>query len=287
MKILRITKEEINDTEIKIHEDRGMSLIAISPAFISAFTAVKIAKAIDRYDADIVEASRLEDALAAISARKLSAKKDYKIVCRVLPNSPVPISIPQDILEGVDGWLFSSQRLMDEYPKECKHPEVLQVLSFDDFGHSGKPVINEMVISWIGDIINTDRLRECLDAVERSGEFTLRVCGAGKAKDVMPLVRMTRSMPNGNKVIWVGEEYRLLPEITACHAAIITDNDISAFETALARSGAWLINPDEIASMIENPDNYTPKLDLSLDHYTENIKKYYTMLLCDTDTLQK
>lgn len=279
MKILRITKEEINDNEIKTYEGRGMRLIAISPAFISAFTAVKIAKAIDRYDADIVEASRIEDALAAISARKLSAKKDYKIVSRVMPNSPIPIAIPQDILENVDGWLFSSQRLMDEFPEGCKNGKVLQIISFEDFGQDDKTICDEVVISWIGDIVNTDRLRRCLDAVEQSGNFTLRICGAGKAKDVMPLVRMARHMPNGNKVIWVGEEYRLLPEIAACHAAIITDNDVSAFETALARSGAWLIHPEEIETIVAKPDSYQPKIDISPDKYIESLRIYYDNLL--------
>lgn len=275
MKILRITKQEISDAETKAFDDRGMRLVGVSPAFISAFTSMKIAKAIDKNYADIVEVSRLEDAIAAISARKLSEKQDYKIVYRVMPNSPVPLPIPNDILSSVDGWLFSSQRLMQEYPQQCKTPFVLQCLSFEDFGHDVKPICDEVVFSWIGDIVNTERLRQCLDAVERSGAFTLRVCGTGKAKDVMPLVRMARHMPNGNKVIWVGEEYRLLPEITACHAAIITDNDISAFETALARSGAWLIEPDEIDTVVENPSLYNPKTIISIDEYVVALRDYY------------
>lgn len=279
MKILRITKQEVSEIEAKAFDNHGMRLTAVSPSLISAFTSMKIAKAIDRNYADIVEISRLKDAIAAISARKLSEKKDFKIVYRVMPNSSVPLSIPNEILSGVDGWLFSSERLMQEFPQQCKNPLALQCISFEDFGHDAKPICDEVVISWIGDIVNTDRLRQCLDAVERSGAFTLRVCGTGKAKDVMPLVRMARHMPNGNKVIWVGEEYRLLPEITACHAAIITDNDISAFETALARSGAWLIHPEEIDAILENPSIYRPKAIISIDDYTKSLRVYYEMLI--------
>lgn len=283
MKILRITKQEISDIETKAFDDRGMRLMTVSPSLISAFTSMKIAKAIDRNYADIVDVSRLEDAIAAISAKKLSEKKDFKIVYRVMPNSPVPLSIPNEILSGVDGWLFSSQRLMQEYPQQCKSPQILQCISFEDFGHDEKPICDEVVISWIGNIVNTERLRQCLDAVERSGAFTLRVCGTGKAKDVMPLVRMARHMPNGNKVIWVGEEYRLLPEITACHAAIITDNDISAFETALARSGAWLIHPEEIDTIVEDPSIYRPKTIISIDEYTKSLREYYEKLINEAE----
>lgn len=279
MKILRIIKQEVSEIEAKAFDNHGMRLTAVSPSLISAFTSMKIAKAIDRNYADIVEISRLKDAIAAISARKLSEKKDFKIVYRVMPNSSVPLSIPNEILSGVDGWLFSSERLMQEFPQQCKNPLALQCISFEDFGHDAKPICDEVVIAWIGDIVNTDRLRQCLDAVERSGAFTLRVCGTGKAKDVMPLVRMARHMPNGNKVIWVGEEYRLLPEITACHAAIITDNDISAFETALARSGAWLIHPEEIDAILENPSIYRPKAIISIDDYTKSLREYYEMLI--------
>ncbi|MDE7376209.1 MAG: hypothetical protein K2N16_05115, partial [Muribaculaceae bacterium] len=85
--------------------EAGLFCAVMHPSPISALTALQIASEADKCAATHVHVSRLDDAMAAVSARKV-AKSPFKIIMEIEPCAEPPRRIPRDILAGVDAWIF-------------------------------------------------------------------------------------------------------------------------------------------------------------------------------------
>ena len=281
MKILRISKTPIPGTASDAFADFGMPVTDMSPALLSAMTSLKVSKAISNADYDVVMVDSMDNAIAAISARKLNPKATFRLVYYVKPDSEVPKSVHKDIRAGVDGWLFPSQRLHDAYPPELKDKAVVAPVSLaDQKVERVCPAVP--VIAWIGPIMHADLLKEAIEEIDaRKGCFVLRIAGAGQAKMVMPLVRLARAMQYGANVEWIGESYDVAREMAGCSAVLRTASDITPTETIALQNGIPLIHPADIAAFLDgkhsatdigfdpSPDSYLTALRNHLLHITQ------------------
>lgn len=176
----------------------------ISPSLLSPMTSMNVRYAIDSRDDDEVLAVRIADAMAAISARSIARRKP-RIVVRVLPNSEPPKGIPADVRQGVDCWLFPSERMRALYPADLKNaivdPEI-------DMEFDGKPQHDPQArhYVWVGPIDgNTERLKTAINWVNALDEdASLAIYGEGKARNVMPAVKLARSIEHPDRVEWIG-----------------------------------------------------------------------------------
>lgn len=267
MKILRISKTPLPEKALEAFSGFGMMVTELSPTLLSAMTAMKIAKAMNKEDFDVVMADSMDNAMAAVSARQLNLKQNFKLAYCAAPNSEAPKSVPKDIAKGVDAWIFPSQRLADMYPAGLNSPTVLQPVSLAGVKVSKAPH-PDPVIGWIGDIRYPERLKEALEEVDaQKGRFSLRIAGAGLAKTVMPLVRLSRSLEHNDKVVWVGEGYDIAEEMEKCDAVLYTSPDLTASETIAVQNRLPLIMPEEIGAFLDGKCLGNASSDLSAETY--------------------
>lgn len=251
MKILRLSKTPLPAIALEAFANFGMSVTDLSPALLSAMTSLKVSKAIGNADYDIVMVDSMDNAMAAISARKLNPKATFRLVYFVKPDSEIPKSVHKDIRAGVDGWLFPSQRLYDSYPQELKNKAVVVPVSLAGLKVE-RECLSVPVIAWIGPIMHADLLKEAIEEVEvQQGRFMLRVAGAGQAKTVMPLVRLARALQHGANVEWTGDSYDIAKEMANCSAVLRTAPDITPTETIALQNGIPLIRAADIATFLD------------------------------------
>lgn len=199
--------------------EAGLFCAVMHPSPISALTALQIASEADKCAASHVRVSRVADAMAAVSARKV-AKKPFKIVMEVEPCAETPRRIPHDILAGVDAWIFPAESAVwPDIPTArviimppCGEPLAsLPLVAPADARDGGAAPL------WIGPIDgNYDRLQQAIDSVA-PGQ-TLRICGTGKARHTMPIVR--RSREKNAAIEWLGEECNLADELARATSII-------------------------------------------------------------------
>lgn len=244
MKILRVVSPSQSDGVAGLMRENGIPCDDISPSFLSAFTAMSIASEVDKKAYDIVEVSRLDDAMAAVSARKLADGR-FSIVMVAKANSSAPKSIAQDIRNGVDGWIFQSERLRSLYPDGLKNGAVIPPLAeirvaipLPLFDAASLPAQGRFL--WIGPIDgNSERLKAAIEAIGASdGALSLVICGTGKARHAMPAVRLSRVVNErlGRQAIeWRGENFSLEQEAEQADGIIQSGLDPSALELSFSQ----------------------------------------------------
>ncbi|MCM1452324.1 MAG: hypothetical protein NC102_08690 [Clostridium sp.] len=214
----------------------------VAPSWLSPFTAMSVRYAIDSHSDQEILAMRIKDAMASISARKI-AKKRPKITMLILPNSKAPKGVPAEVKEGVDKWIFPSERLRALYPHGLKNAIVEPPV---DKGFSAFPTIDEKArrYAWVGPIDgNTERLKKAIEWINsRPEECSLLVFGEGKAGNVMPAVRLARSIENPDRIAWMGQKFSPADCKTPFTAIIQAGLDPTPLENKLKSHGLPLIN---------------------------------------------
>ncbi|MCM1225006.1 MAG: hypothetical protein NC548_62200 [Lachnospiraceae bacterium] len=185
---------------------------------------------------------RIKDAMAAISARKI-AKRRPKVTMLILPNTNAPKGIPAEVREGVDKWIFPSERLRSLYPQGLKNAVVEPPL---DKGFAGVPSVDEKArrYAWVGPIDgNTERLKKAIEWINsRPEECSLLVFGEGKAGNVMPAVRLARSIENSDRIAWMGKDFSPADCKTPLSAIIQAGLDPTPLENKLKSCGLPLLS---------------------------------------------
>lgn len=213
----------------------------VHPSWLSPLTSMQVRYAIDSRCDDEITAFRIKDAMAAISARSI-AKRKPKVTMRIMPNSKPPKGIPADVKAGVDRWIFPTGRLRDLYPSDLNGATVETIV---DTAFDGKPSHSPQAAyyAWIGGIDgNTERLKKAIEWIDsQAGDCTLAVFGIGKARNVMPAVKLARSIFHPDRISWMGQP------MTASHcdvpftAVIQAGLDPTPLENRFAAEGIPLI----------------------------------------------
>lgn len=179
--------------------------LRVRPSWLSPMTAMNVRYAIDSRSDDEVVAVRMPDAMAAISARSIAGRKP-RVTVRVLPNSRPPKGIPAAVRQGVDRWLFPSERMRVLYPADLKDAVVEPLIDTDFDGH---PVHDPHArhYAWVGAIDgNTERLKKAINWVNSlDDDAALSIYGTGKARNVMPAVKLSRSIEHPERIKWIGQ----------------------------------------------------------------------------------
>ena len=247
MKILAISNQSVTDACAALFAERGAHIGHISPSALSAFTAMKVRKALNKGECDVVAVGDLGNAMAAISAREIS--RDVHIVYFVAPNADVPKGIPADIRNGVDAWIFPSQRLCDAFPDSLKRKLVVPTADVDGIiegkvAGSGNP----LHMAWIGPMDgNTQRLVDAVNAIDEAPDGSLlTICGTGKAQKVMPAVRQSRAICHPERVVWAGDKCDIVATVSEATAVVQSGMDAIGIEMGAAVMGRKLVQPCEI-----------------------------------------
>lgn len=199
----------------------GFNTHYVSPTLLSAFTSMTIATECTNRNVRLVHTFRPQDAMAAISARKISKNRDFKIALEFPDNAPRPRSLAKDIVSGVDAWIFATDRLAD-IASSSQKPCLVISPSLTATGSLTLPASAEKAqhLLWAGPLEkNIDNLKAAIRLVADSGGTTrLSVLGTGSARYAMQAVKMARVLPDPTLVRWLGDTYALdtlMPEITA------------------------------------------------------------------------
>lgn len=176
----------------------------ITPSWLSPMTSMNVRYAIDSHPGHNITVFRLKDAMAAISARSIS-KVSPQIIVRIPPNAKPPKGIPHDVSQGVDLWIFPTERLRNLYPQDLKNTKVEIPV---DTRFKGKPkhASDSKHYVWIGDIDgNTERLKKAIQWIDAQKDGSLMVYGTGKAQHVMPAVKLARAVSHPDRISWMGQ----------------------------------------------------------------------------------
>ena len=268
MNVLAISNQSVTDACAALFAERGAHIGYISPSALSAFTAMKVRKELNKGAYDMVAVSDLGNAMAAISAREIS--RDVRIAYFVASNADVPKGIPADIRNGVDAWIFPSQRLCDAFPDSLKRKLVVPAADVDGIiegkvAGSGSP----LRMAWIGPINgNTQRLIDAINAIDEAPEGALlTVCGTGKAQMAMPAVRQSRAICHPERVVWVGEGGDIVATVSEASAVVQSGMDAIGIEMGAAVMGRKLVQPSEV----DDIDAAQPVKPLSRGEYADAI----------------
>lgn len=147
MKVARLASIPLEPLRSRMRQERYIPTVDVTPAWIGAFSALKLSRTVRREKASVIEVTRVDDIMAAISARELlapgNAKGDIsgrellalgnakgnisgrglstrggvKIAVNLPPLSPTPSSLPREFFEKTDLWIFPSERMRDEFAR--------------------------------------------------------------------------------------------------------------------------------------------------------------------------
>lgn len=147
MKVARLASIPLEPLRSRMRQERYIPTVDVTPAWIGAFSALKLSRTVRREKASAIEVTRVDDIMAAISARELlapgNAKGDIpgddlsalgyakgnisgrglstrggvKIAVNLPPLSPTPTSLPREFFEKTDLWIFPSERMHDEFAR--------------------------------------------------------------------------------------------------------------------------------------------------------------------------
>lgn len=269
MKILRVTKEK---NEIpKIWKEYGIDVDLMSPHFLSAFTANKIARVADQYGCKVVEVYNTTNAIAAVSARKI-AKGRFAIVCSIPANREAPKGIAVEIRREVDAWVFTSHESAADFPTDLKNKTVIPATHFgiDKWAESRSGTPQKYL--YIGPLTDFDRLRQAIADTDNAPDgTTLRICGTGKARYVMAEVHHARHISHPERIVWLGEGYDLDKEAYRSDAAIKSHRDITDTEAYIMSHGLPLYERIGGEEKVER-EQHMPCF------HVEQFKKLYTLI---------
>lgn len=241
----------------------GNTITAIETAAPSFAISMQLAAALkkNRYDAVIVHTNR--QAIAAISAKILAkkAKAEYAIIYQPIHCEDVPRTIPPEVAEKVSLWIYDNAAQKNQYTRYGARAERSAILAPTTFDAEQAPPITPAVydgqtplnILWLGEIIEYALLRNAVDAIRQIPEtqISFTICGTGKARHIMPIVRDTRA-DKAHTYIWKGNEYDIRQELEKCHIVIAEQPYITAGQIDLMRCGIPVYEAVDTVTLRDN-----------------------------------
>ncbi len=187
---------------------------------LDIFTPIRLAKRLDTLAKPvIVHVHNFRDAQTAVNARNLCKERDgIKIVCtRHLIRPAKTDSGHTALYHAIDAIIFVSQAARDAFlssgvdvDRSRLHvvhnsiiPEkVTPLKNSSDASADGK-----VKLLFAGRIVpekGLDVLVKALELLKDTNRWTLEVCGTGKSRDVMPIVKLSRGLGIADRISWPG-----------------------------------------------------------------------------------
>ena len=245
----------------------GIETRAEQSAAISPLTSMRVASAVKASKAEVVIVHRAKDAVAAVSARKLlDASLPYSIIYMPLTIEDNDARIPDETLDGISTIVVAAPTLADTVCWRDKGDHAPAGISripltvieptAPSKNITSLPFATPLKLGWIGPIEESDRLKKTVEACEQIGKdhVELLVYGSGHARDVMPIVKGARHMPDLS-VTWFGDDILADKAVTQVHALVRTSTIITPTEIQTLESGIPVldsIDTESLASAISS-----------------------------------
>lgn len=186
-------------------------------------TPLKLSKALDRLCAadsaepTIVHVHNFKDAGSAISARRLMTHPErVKIVCtRHLVKPAKTTRSATERYRALDAIIFVSQLAKEAFMKSNPDVDTAKIHVVPNSIRLPHPIapmtrgddtggVNLLYVGRIHPEKGLDTLVRALDRLRDISDLSLRVCGTGSSRDVMPVVRLARGLDVDKRIAWLG-----------------------------------------------------------------------------------
>lgn len=241
----------------------GNTITAIETAAPSFAISMQLAGALkkNRFDAVIVHTNR--QAIAAISAKIIAEKTNagYAIIYQPVRCEDTPRNIPPEVLEKITLWIFEDEAQKEQYahlgvpdgrskilPPTSFEAETLSPITPAEYEAHGT-----LNLLWIGEITDYTLLRNAIDAIRQMPQtaISFTICGTGKARHIMPIVRDAR-VDKGHTYIWRGNEYDVRQELEKAHILIAERPYVTATQIECIRCGIPVYQAVDTAALRDN-----------------------------------
>lgn len=241
----------------------GNTINAIETSAPSFAISMHLARALkkSRYDAVFVHTNR--QAIAAISAKLIAEKTDtgYAIIYQPMRCDDIPRNVPPEVLEKTTLWIFEDEAQKEQYARLGVPPEKSAILPVTSFAveqtpaltparHTGHTALN---LLWIGEISDYTLLRNAVNTIRQMPETAIRftICGTGKARHIMPIVRDARA-DKDHTYIWKGNEYDTRQELEKAHIVIAEKPYVTEFQVRCMRIGLPVYQAVDATALQDN-----------------------------------
>lgn len=252
----------------------------ITPSSMSFLTSMRIATECKHNLPEAVIVFSPSQAMAAISAQKITSKKNsnrpYPIILYVGHDSDIPKAVTRQIAEGIDAVIYETTESRDKW-QQVKNsnlfkktyilpiPPTLSTLnsttspsnltspsdststltSPSDSSDSSSP--SQLKLGYIGPIHNGLSLKKTIETLSRLDSDhrpKLTVIGTGRPRIVMPLVKLARA--NNVDVEWTGDEYDLIQILNSLDGFVQSTVALSSDEKIALKFGIPMIQIENL-----------------------------------------
>ena len=228
------------------------------PSWAGFATAMRLAKQVRKDGCEVVVCHNIDEAQAAVSARRLTEADGVDFgIALFAPADYAPLHVPATVSQGVDMWVFGNDAQRRHFEalaagtvKACRviAPAPLAAPATERVPH---PVA---VLTWMGDIIATERLDALVRGVAQcKTPLEVRVCGTGKPRWVMPIVKRAR-LDTAHTFVWLGEDYDIAGELAHADYGVATMPYPCPADIAMRGGGTIIIDTDDIAAFANRVD---------------------------------
>ncbi len=241
--------------------ENGVVTEYVAPALFNFMTTMSIASRCKAKTPDAVVAYRPNQALAAISARKVNATKDaplpYPIILYVTTDTPLPESLYREVTGGLDAIVFENEPTQHAWQNVKNIHLVRRNIVIPRPAPYNIDIIKQakdkLTLVYVGPIGTADTLGKMLDSIARLDDAhqpKVIVAGTAKARYVMPVVKRARA--NRLDVTWLGDEAdmdTLLPQADGFIESVTgAPSDI---EKVLMSNGIPGVSPSQLTDWLD------------------------------------
>lgn len=272
-----------------VNNDGNITIEAIETAAPAFAVTMQIASLLKKKRIDTVLVHTNKQAIAALSAKKLAEKSNngYTIVYQPLRCDETPRNIPAEIVREVALWLFEDTAQQQTYEKIARQnlnaAAILPATTFDGadtpIAYQPKTYDNTrpLRLAFIGDITDYAALRNSVLAIGslEHADIEYNICGTGKARHIMPIVRTARN-DKRHRYHWKGNEYDRNEEIAQADIAIADQQYVTADQILLMKRGVPVLQAVDhtelaakLAAVIAQPDTLRQMSQDAIDAYRD------------------
>lgn len=226
-----------------------VSVDVMSPSWAGFVTAMKLASRIRKDRCEVVVCHDINEAQAAISARKLVADQGlaFKIVLAPAPDY-MPYHIPATVAAGVDMWMLATdaqqQHICSLDAVNIKASRVIAPTT--DIARVSRVPHPALTLLWVGDLKDTDRLAAMVKGVSAvDTPLEVRICGTGHPRYVMPVVKKSR-LDSRHNYVWLGDDYNIADELARADFGVAALPYPTSADIAMLGNGTIVLDLDDV-----------------------------------------
>lgn len=211
---------------------------------LDVLSPVKLARHLRGIDGAVtVHTHNFKDAATAVAARRLLPDSDrVRIICTRHLVKPAPSRRSQlETLAALDAIIFVSDRARREFMSTATGIDpsrvhtVLNAIPDPGRQHTDADSLAPVKILYAGRISpekGVDTLIKALGTI-KALPWTAEICGTGRPRDVMPLMRLARDLGIADRIDWPGHIDNITARIAAADISVLPTRAPEAFGLAI------------------------------------------------------